>query len=34
VSRPGRREAAVALALRSNDPARSLPADVVAVAAS
>lgn len=34
VSRPGKDEAAVALALRSNDPARSLPADVVAVAAS
>jgi magnesium chelatase family protein len=34
VPRPGPAEAAVALALRSSDPSRSLPADVVAVAAS
>ena len=33
-SRPGLDAARVALALRSNDPARSLPARVVAVAAS
>ncbi|GAA5128911.1 YifB family Mg chelatase-like AAA ATPase [Alloalcanivorax gelatiniphagus] len=34
VSRPGAEEAGIALALRSDDPARSLPARVVAVAAS
>jgi magnesium chelatase family protein len=34
VSRPGPREAEIALALRSDDSARSLPAHVVSVAAS
>jgi magnesium chelatase family protein len=34
VSLPGRREADIALALRSDDPARSLPAHVASVAAS
>ena len=32
VARPGAREADIALALRSDDPARSLPASVVRVA--
>jgi magnesium chelatase family protein len=34
VPRPGEEEAATALALRSSDPARSLPGDVVVGAAS